>query len=126
VRRLWKKDCGSWAGIDPHPYLEVRGQLGRLRGDLRHFSNESIDRTLAKIGPYSTDFVKNQLARGRTTGFLDLAVRPFWKFFRAYFLRLGFLDGWPGYYIAWMNAFSTVTRYTKVLEARAAQHETKS
>ncbi len=126
VRRLWKRDSGSWAGIDPHPYLEVRGKLGRLRSDLRHFSNESIDRTLAKIGPYSTDFVKNQLARGRTTGLLDLAVRPLWKFFRAYLLRLGFLDGWPGYYIAWMNAFSTVTRYTKVLEARAEQREAKS
>ena len=125
VRRLWKKDCGNWTGLDPHPYVEVRGKLGRLRSDLLHFSNESIDRTLAKIAPYSTDFVRNQLARGRTTGFLDLAVRPFWRFFRAYVLRLGFLDGWPGYYIAWMNAFSTVTRYTKVLEAHAEQPQAK-
>lgn len=126
VRRLWKRECGRWAGIDPHPYLALDGRLGRLRSDLLHFSNESIDRTLAKIGPYSSDFVRNQLARGRTTGFLDLAVRPVWKFVRAYFLRLGFLDGWPGYYIAWMNAFSTVTRYAKVLEARAEPPEAKS
>jgi hypothetical protein len=27
------------------------------------------------------------------------------------------LDGWPGYFIAWMDAFSTVTRYAKVMEA---------
>lgn len=79
-----------------------------------------------KIGPYSTAFVRHQLARGRTTTFLDLAVRPFWKFFRAYFLRLGFLDGWPGYYIAWMNAFSTVTRYAKVLEAQSGQRKAET
>lgn len=126
VRRLWKRECGDWAGLDPHPYVAIQGRLGRLRSDLLHFSNESIDRTLAKIAPYSSDFVRNQLGRGRTTGWLDLVVRPFWKFFRAYVLRLGFLDGWPGYYIAWMNAFSTVTRYTKVLEARLEEGKAKS
>ena len=125
VRRLWKKDCGNWAGIDPHPYIEVRGKLGRLRSDLRHFSNESIDHMIAKIPPYSSDFVRHQLARGRATSVLDLAFRPAWRFFRAYILRLGFLDGWQGYYIAWMNAFSAVTRYTKVLEAHAVQQLSK-
>ena len=52
-------------------------------------------------------------------GFLDLAVRPWWRFFRGYILRLGFLDGWQGYYIAWSIAFATATRYAKVKEARA-------
>jgi hypothetical protein len=39
---------------------------------------------------------------------------------RAYFLRLGLLDGWQGYYIAWMTAFDTATRYAKVLEKSEA------
>ncbi len=47
-----------------------------------------------------------------------LAFRPLWRFVRSYALRLGFLDGWQGYYIAWMTAFYTATRYAKVLEAR--------
>jgi hypothetical protein len=29
------------------------------------------------------------------------------------------LDGWQGYYIAWMTAFETVTRYAKLREAQA-------
>jgi hypothetical protein len=48
-----------------------------------------------------------------------LVVRPTWRFARSYFLRLGFLDGWQGYYIAWMTAFQTATRYAKVREAQA-------
>jgi hypothetical protein len=36
---------------------------------------------------------------------------------RGYFLRLGFLDGWQGYYVARMNAFTTLNRYTKLREA---------
>jgi len=46
-----------------------------------------------------------------------MMARSAWRFFRAYFLRAGFLDGWQGYYIACLNAFSAATRYAKVREA---------
>ncbi len=118
VTRLWHKDAGRWEGIEPHAYLRVQGDIAPLRSDLQHFSNESIDRQIAKIAPYSDSFVKHRLENGRATGFWDLAVRPWWRFARAYIFKLGFLDGWPGYYIAWLSAFSTVTRYAKVREAQ--------
>ena len=89
-----------------------------MRADLHHFTSESINRHVQKIIPYSDEFVRQHAAAGRRSGVFDLAVRPVWRFWRAYFLRLGFLDGWPGYYIAWLNAFATVTRYTKIREAR--------
>ena len=47
-----------------------------------------------------------------------LAIRPVWRFVRAYFFRLGFLDGWQGGYIAWLNAFSTASKYAKLRERR--------
>jgi hypothetical protein len=65
--------------------------------------------------------VKRQVAAGRAVGFFELAVRPAWRFVRAYFFRLGFLDGWPGFYIAELSAFSTLTRYAMVCEARLPQ-----
>ena len=124
VLRLWQRGKAKWAGEEPHARLEVAGRAGRLRSDLLHYTNESIDHGLAKITSYSSDFVRQQLARGRSPRFLDLAFRPGWRFVRSYLIRLGFLDGWPGYYIAWMNAFSTATRYAKVLEARQTSVKT--
>jgi glycosyltransferase involved in cell wall biosynthesis len=118
VLRLWKKGAAHWEGIEPHAYLRVQGKTGRLRSDLHHFSNESIDRQIAKLLPYSDDFVKHRLEQGRGTGLWDLAVRPWWRFVRAYIFKFGFLDGWPGYYIAWLSAFSAVTRYAKVRESQ--------
>ena len=118
VLRLWRKGSAAWVGIEIHERLEVTGAVGHLRSDLRHYSNESINWQLDKIGRYADPFVRHCLETGRRAGWLDLTVRPVWKFLRAYFLRLGFLDGWPGYYIAWLGAFSTVTRYAKVREAR--------
>jgi len=114
--RLWRKDAGQWEG-DPHEKLVLRGAVVPLHADLLHFSNENIDQLLGKIRVVSTIFVQQCQRRHRCVKWTDLAVRPFWKFFRAYVLRRGFLDGWPGYFIAWMDAFSTVTRYSKVIEA---------
>jgi hypothetical protein len=46
----------------------------------------------------------------------ELVIRPWWRFLRGYVFRLGFLDGWQGYYIARVNAFSTLTRYAMLRE----------
>src|SRR6185436_3388634 len=114
VLRLWKRGSASWEGMEPHAHLAVIGRVARLQSDLRHFSNESIDRQIAKIGPYSADFVRDQVAKGRRVGLVQLTIRPLWRFLRAYIFKLGFLDGWQGYYIASLTAFSTLTRYTKI------------
>ena len=114
--RLWRRDAGQWEG-DPHEKLVLQGPVISLRSNLLHYSNESIDQFVGKMEYISTVFVRQCQAQGRRVRWTDLAVRPFWKFFRAYVIRLGFLDGWPGYLIAWANALSTVVRYTKVKEA---------
>jgi len=117
--RLWRRGQATWGGVDPHDKLQVRGRVGRLRGALLHFNADTLDHQVAKIARYSGDFARDAARRGWRAGRIDLAVRPWWRFFRGYILRLGFLDGWQGYYISWMTAFYTVHRYAKVL--RAAQ-----
>ena len=117
VLRLWRKGSAVWVGIGIHERLQVQGEIGRLRSDLLHYSYASINSLLEKIGRYSDPFVEHCLAVGRKATWLDLVVRPLWKFLRGYFFRLGFLDGWPGYHIASAGAFSTLTRYAKVREA---------
>ena len=118
VCRLWKRGTANWGGEEPHARLEVRGEVGRLRSDLLHYSNESIARQLAKVSPYHEEFVKRRLASGRSAGAFEFTVRPGWRFVRAYLLRLGFLDGWQGFYIAALSSFSTLTRFALVREAR--------
>ena len=117
VVRLWRKGAAAYVGQGIHERLQVNGGIGRLKADLLHFSNENINWQLDKIGRYADPFVRQSLAAGRNANWLDFTLRPLWKFARAYFFRLGFLDGWPGYYIAWVGAFSTLTRYVKIREA---------
>ncbi len=117
VVRLWKRGAARWTGEDPHARLDVAGTVGRLRSDLLHYSNESIARQIAKIAPYHAEFVKKRVGSGCSAGIFELAVRPWWRLVRAYGLRLGFLDGWQGFYIAALSSFSTLTRYALVREA---------
>jgi glycosyltransferase involved in cell wall biosynthesis len=116
--RIWRRSRGKWGGVDPHAKLVVDGPIFDLSGDLQHFSTDSINSRLQKIIPFSDEFVAQKRTSNSTPGFFDLALRPWWRFFRAYFVKLGFLDGWQGFYIASHTSFSTLVRYAKLRELR--------
>jgi len=111
--RLWKRGHARWGGINPHDHLQVNGKIGRLKSNLLHYTGESLDKMIAKIAPYSQAFVQNFHESGKRPNILDLGFRPFYRFFRGYILKLGFLDGWQGYFIAWIAGFAAAVRYSK-------------
>jgi glycosyltransferase involved in cell wall biosynthesis len=123
VCRLWRQGQARWVGQEPHARLGVEGGIGRLKSDLLHYSNETIARQIAKIAPYQETAVQQRVASGRSASLLEMVFRPWWRFFRAYVLRLGFLDGWQGFYIAGLTAFSTLTRYALVRDAREPKEQ---
>ncbi len=116
VCRLWRRGRAQWVGQEPHARLEVDGPTWRLSSDLLHYSNETIARQISKIAPYQEAAVRQRVSAGKSASLFELAFRPGWRFFRAYILRLGFLDGWQGFYIASLSSFSTLTRYALVRE----------
>ena len=91
--------------------------MRKLSADLCHYSHQSINHHLQKSAHFSDEFQRQQFAAGRSAGVLDLAFRPWWRFIRGYLLRLGFLDGWQGYYVAKHVAFETLLRYAKLRQA---------
>jgi glycosyltransferase involved in cell wall biosynthesis len=117
--RLWQRGRARWDGVDPHDKLVVDGLVARLKSPLLHHVSETVDRQIEKIASYSNAFLQEAQREQRPVRWWDLAIRPCWRFTRSYMLRGGFLDGWQGWYIAWMTAFYTATRYAKVRAARA-------
>ncbi len=117
VIRLWRKDAAQWKGVDPHAALEVRGSIQRLRGDLLHYTTDTLNRQVAKTVAYADDFARHCQEKGRRVRLIELVVRPVWRFVRGYVFKLGFLDGWQGFTIAWMTAFYTFLRYARAREA---------
>lgn len=119
--RLWKRGHGKWGGVFPHGRVLVTGRIGHLRGELMHYSMESMEHLLQKTIRYANEFAETCLKENRRISFLQLLVRPPWRFLRGYIFKLGFLDGWRGLAIAWMAAFYTFLRYLKAREAVAGK-----
>ncbi len=117
IVRLWQRERGNWSGT-LHEKLIVQGRIGYLRGEVLHYSMESLEHQIKKTLKFADEFVRICTAQGKTVTFLDLLARPLWRFWRAYLFKLGFLDGWQGLTIAWMKAFYTFVRYARVREAQ--------
>lgn len=116
--RLFRRDRARWGG-DPfvHEKVVCDGLVATLRSDLHHYSFPTLSSHVAKIKPFADLFVRQQQARGRRFSLLAALFRPGWRFFRAYVLRRGFLDGFPGLYIAWATSFGAFVRYSRLYEA---------
>lgn len=115
--RLFQRAHGRWGGdAFVHEKAEVDGPVATLSGDLHHYSFPSIGSHVAKINPFADLFLQQQQAAGHRFSLAAAVFRPAWRFFRAYFLRLGFLDGFPGFYIAWATAFGSFVRYSRLYE----------
>ena len=115
--RLFRKERARWGGDDfVHEKIDCRGRVATLRGDLHHYSFPTLASHVAKINPFADLFVRAQTARGGRFSLTAALLRPAWRFLRAYVLRGGFLDGFPGFYIAWATAFGTFVRYSRLYE----------
>ncbi len=114
--RLFQRDAGRWGGDPHHTRVILAGHCSRLRGDLLHFPVPDARTFVWKSLRQSDDFVTIQAARNRRVYLTDILFRPPWRFVRGYILRLGFLDGFPGFFIARATSFATYLRYCRLYE----------
>jgi glycosyltransferase involved in cell wall biosynthesis len=116
VLRLYRKDSGRWGGAEEHCHVELKGAEKKLTADLLHYTNPTTAAYLQKI-PYFADlYLKRQLGAGVRWSAPPVIVRSFWRFVRAYVIRRGFLDGYPGFFIACTTAYATLFRHTRLYE----------
>ena len=116
VLRLFLRDKGKWAGSAEHCAVEVRGATTLLAGDLLHYTNPDISGYVNKINYYADVYLQRQLAEKARWTAPAAVFRAAWRFVRAYFFRRGFLDGYPGFFIAASTAYSTLVRHSRLFE----------
>ncbi|MEM7013162.1 MAG: glycosyltransferase family 2 protein [Verrucomicrobiota bacterium] len=114
--RLFRRDRGVVGGAPEHDVIEVPGEVKRMKGDLNHYSFPTMMSFVNKIGTFSDAFVQREVDRGRKWSGFRAISRPIWRFIRGYILRLGFLDGFPGLWIAVSVSYLTFVRYSRTYE----------
>ena len=116
--RLIKKQIGEWGGVNPHD--KIRLQTGtkttQLRGDILHYSYNSIDEHEIQNNKFSSISAEALFQRGKKTNGFKIIVNPAWAFFNGYVLRLGFLDGFYGWVIARNISHLTFLKHIKLYQ----------
>jgi glycosyltransferase involved in cell wall biosynthesis len=114
--RLFNRKTAHWAGINPHDKVETGKNvaLKHLNGDILHYSYYSIEQHMLQLDKFSSIAAKAYLNQNKSAGFFNIVVNPPFAFFRDYFLRLGFLDGFEGFIIARFTAYYVLQKYVKL------------
>ena len=121
--RLFRKERGHCAGIEPHERIEVDGEVRHLSAPLYHYTYDDIADQIDTINRFSTIGSASAASKGmpsRLSILWGMLFHPPFRFFRCYFLRRGFLDGMAGLVIARAIAFGTFVKYAKLWERRSA------
>ncbi|MBU1200457.1 glycosyltransferase family 2 protein [Patescibacteria group bacterium] len=93
---LYKKGAGAWRGNVHEEYKLKKGTAGYLNNPLIHYNYETVNEFIGKINSYSEVAV----TQGKTFPF----YWPVRDFFKRYIYKLGFLDGYHGLFLSYLQA----------------------
>jgi glycosyltransferase involved in cell wall biosynthesis len=114
VNRLFKRGTARFSDDLVHERLIPNGQVAKLENPMLHYSFMNFSQVLQKIDRYSTASAEQAFAKGRRSNPLKAILHGLWAFFRTYFIRAGFLDGYQGLALALSNAEGSYYRYMKI------------
>lgn len=114
--RLFKKGYAYWTGENPHDYIAIEGKGKKLLGDILHYSFQDLSDQIDTINKFSSIVSFTRFQKGKRFSIIKSIVKPLSKFIEIYFIKGGFLDGYPGLVIAVSSAFSTFLKFAKMYE----------
>lgn len=88
--------------------------MGYLKQSLWQVPFASLDEIIHKANRYSTLGADKLARRGIRPSMGRALFSGFWSFFKHYVLKRGFLDGWPGFVIAFGNFEGTFYKNAKL------------
>lgn len=116
--RLFDKRKARWVGGALHEKMTMNpgASCSRVKGDLLHYSYYNIDDHLKQVEKFTKISSQELFDKGYCPSNFKIAISAPVKFFRDYFLKLGFLDGYTGFRISLISSFATFLKYARVRE----------
>ena len=113
IRLFLKKYC-QYNGNLVHETIKSEGPLGFFENKLEHYSYRGFDHYISKMNQYSWLQAKELHRRNKKVSVYHILVKPPARFVIHFFIRLGFLDGFPGFVVAVTQSYGVLSRYTKL------------
>jgi glycosyltransferase involved in cell wall biosynthesis len=123
-RRIYHRQKAQFSGAI-HSALRYDGPIGRLDGDLLHYTIRNFAEHEAKLDRYTTAIAQEMFDNGRRhwRGAIWLATP--WSWAHHFFLGAGFLDGYRGALIAQMAARGVRLKFAKLGKLVQAEQQAK-
>ena len=93
-------------------------EIGAIKNSIWQFPFKNTEEIIYKTNRYSTLGAQKLKDKGKTSNVLRAFLHGFWSFIKHYIFKLGFLDGGPGFVIAFSNFEGTFYRYIKLMESQ--------
>jgi glycosyltransferase involved in cell wall biosynthesis len=115
--RLFDRRRARWGGRNPHDRVELAAGAvcERLAEPIEHLSYRDFRHHLRTIDSFTRIAARALREEGARATPFDLLVRPIAVFVKSLVLKLGFLDGWRGFVIAAMAAWTDWLKYWRLL-----------
>lgn len=122
ILRLARKDMARWSEPAVHETLVVSGKVESLRGDLLHFTFRDVADQVRTNARYAVEGAKVAESRGERSSILKILCKPVGKFIETYFVKRGFLDGFPGFVISVNASHSLFMKYVELYCAQNSRY----
>lgn len=112
--RLARKNAGKWRRR-VHEYWDIKSEnCATLRNAILHYPHPTLREFIADIERYSTIHAEENYKEGKRSDLFKIIFYPKLKFFKNYFLKLGFLDGHQGFMVAMLMSFHSYLAWSKL------------
>ncbi len=113
--RIFDRRITKWEGlIHEKLVIDSKQEALLLNGDCLHYSYATTDQHLLQTEKFTTLSAKDLFSKGKKSDFIKLYFSPVIKFIRSYIFQLGILDGYHGFLVCKISAYSTFLKYYKL------------
>jgi glycosyltransferase involved in cell wall biosynthesis len=116
--RLFNRTTVSWNNAAVHEQLVIHANTSvkNLKGYILHYTMKDLADYASKMTRYALLNAQGNFQKGKKAVWVKRNLSHRFSFFRNYFLKLGFLDGIEGYWIARMTSYYTFLKYARLHE----------
>ncbi|WP_165372274.1 glycosyltransferase family 2 protein [Emticicia agri] len=114
--RIFNRKFGNYNDKDVHEDVVLDGKTLILENEMLHYSFSDMAEFFQKMNDYSSRSAIELYKKGKRTSVLKVVTKFPVTFFVEYFIRLNFLNGYPGFVWAFTQAVYASLKYIKLRE----------
>ena len=114
--RFFKNGFAKFSCKHVHEKIDVDGKVKKFESPMLHYPYQDISDMLKKSNFYTSRKAEYWFSNGKTPKFI--LMQSLIKFFKLYFLKLGFLDGFTGFSVSLMDSYNEFVSLLKLKEKR--------